>query len=119
MFTIEMEESRLALNEDGKTVCWLSESIADNTAMVCLGGRLRADTVHVFLDEVNALVSVGMSLMIDMHEVSYLSNAYLNAMLTVQRSADARKQTMVLCSLSPEARSALDSAHAACLFDIR
>lgn len=118
-FTINMEENKILLQENGETVCWLSESIAEQTATVSLGGRLRADTAYVFLDEVNALCSVGLALVLDMHEVRYLSNAYLQAMRVVQRSVDAKHQSMVLQNLSPEAREAIDSIGAGFLFDIR
>lgn len=118
-FTIDMEENRIVVKENDETICWLNEAIEGSTAAISLGGRLRADTAYVFLDEVNALSSVGLSLVLDMHEVRYLSNAYLQAMRVIQRSADARHQALVLRNLSAEAKEAMDAVGAGFLFDIQ
>lgn len=118
-FTIQMEENKILLQEEGKTLCWLSESISDKCAAVSLGGKLRADTAYVFLDEVNALCSVGLSITLDLGEVTYLSNAYLQAMQVIQRTVDAKKQTLTLRNLSAQARAAVDAVGAGFLFNIQ
>ena len=117
--TITMEENQSLVSENGETLCGIRESISDKTATLSLVGKHRADTAYVFLDEAKALVSVGMSIVLDLSEVQYISNAHLKAMREIQRSVDKRNQQLVLQNLSAEARAALDAVGAAPLFDIR
>lgn len=118
-FTTEMKEDQIILKENGETLCWLKETLSQDCVLVELGGKLRSDTAFVFLDELNALASVKMNIVLDMEKVTYLSNAHIQAMLVVQRSVDQKGKEMVLQNLSEQARSALDSVCAATLFDIR
>lgn len=118
-FTVEMKEDQLLLKENGETLCWLRETVAEDHVFVEMGGKLRGDTAYVFLDELNALVSVGMSLELDLEKTEYLSNAHIQAMRVVQRSVDKKGKTLVLKNLSPQASAALDAVGAAALFDIR
>ena len=67
----------------------------------------------------NALCSVGLSITLDLGEVTYLSNAYLQAMQVIQRTVDAKKQTLTLRNLSAQARAAVDAVGAGFLFNIQ
>ena len=118
-FTAERKEEQIARKEDGETLCWLKESLTQGSALVELGGKLRGDTAYVFLDELKALASVKLDITLDMAQVTYLSNAHIQAFLAVQRSVDQKEKTLVLKNLSPQAQAALDSVGAAALFDIR
>lgn len=118
-FTTEMNEDQIILKEDGETLCWMMETLSQGNALVELGGKLRGDTAYVFLDELKALSSVKMDITLDMAQVTYLSNAHIQAFLTVQRSVDQKEKTLVLKNLSSQAQAALDSVGAAALFDIR
>ena len=118
-FTMEMEEDRLILKEDSEILCWLKETVNQGCVLVELGGKLRGDTAYVFLDELNALVSVGMDLELDFEKTEYLSNAHIQAMRVVQRSVDKKGKSLVLKNLSTQAKFALDAVGAAVLFDIR
>lgn len=117
--TTEMKEDQVILKENGETLCWMKENLSQDMALVELGGRLRGDTAYVFLDELNALASVKMNITLDMEQVTYLSNAHIQAFLAVQRSVDQKGKELVLKKLSTQARSALDTVGAAALFDIR
>ena len=118
-FTTEMKEDQIILKENGETLCWLKETLSQDSVLVELGGKLRSDTAFVLLGELNALASVKMNIVLNMEKVTYLSNAHIQAMLVVQRSVDQKGKEMVLQKLSEQARSALDSVSAAALFDIR
>lgn len=118
-FTQKMQENQITLFENEEKLCWIREDISEKTATLFLGGKLRGDTAYVFLDEAKALVSVGMSLVLDLSETKYLSNAHLKAMLDIQRSVDKGAQQLVLRNLSPEASAAFDAVGAGSLFDIR
>lgn len=118
-FRMEMKEDQIILKEDEKTLCWLKESLSQDSVLVEMGGKLRGDTAYVFLDELNALASAKMNIVVDMDKVTYLSNAHIQAMLVVQRSVDQKEREMVLKNLSEQAKSALDAVSAAALFDIR
>ena len=117
--TTEMKGDQIILKENGETLCWLKETLSRDSVLVELGGKLRSDTAFVLLDELNALASVKMNIVLNMEKVTYLSNAHIQAMLVVQRSVDQKGKEMVLQKLSEQARSALDSVSAAALFDIR
>ncbi len=117
--TTEMKEDQIILKENGETLCWLKETLSEDNVLVELGGKLRSDTAFVLLDELNALASVKMNIVLNMEKVTYLSNAHIQAMLIVQRSVDQKGKEMVLQKLSEQARSALDSVSATALFDIR
>ena len=118
-FTTEMKEDQIILKENGETLCWMKETLSEDSVLVELGGKLRNDTAFVLLDELNALVSVKMDIVLNLEKVTYLSNAHIRAMLVVQRSVDQKGKEMVLQMLSEQARAALDSVGAAALFDIR
>lgn len=118
-FTTEIKEDQILLKENDETLCWLKETLSQGSVLVELGGKLRGDTAYVFLDELNALASVKMDITLDLSQVTYLSNAHIQAFLVVQRSLDQKEKELVLKSLSPQAKAALDSVGASVLFDVR
>lgn len=117
-YQIDMTEDKITISDGDKVVCWIQESIADSKANLSLGGQLVSDTAYVLWDELNALISVGCALSLDLHEVSYISNSHLKAIRQAQRSADQKKLRLILQKPSAAVYKALDDAGARMLFDI-
>lgn len=78
-----------SLCEGGQTVVSVKETIEDNTVLVQLSGALRSDTEHYFQDELIALSTVGIDIVVDCKDLSYIANSCQIALLTVQQRMDS------------------------------
>lgn len=106
---------------DGEELlCWFDEQLSDNTVVFRLGGKLRGDTAYAFQDEMRALLSVGMSIAVDLGEVSYLAPSYMQAILNGKRiSGDIPNTEVYIQNLSEAARKAMAGAGALKMLTVR
>lgn len=97
-----MEGDTLILKDGEKEILAMAESADGNAATVALRGMLRSDTLHDFQDELIAMTTLGMDLVVDFSGVTYLSTACQQALLTVQQKMDSLgKGSLTLVKLPP------------------
>ena len=87
--TRSFEQDAWSVSENGKTILTVRETEENGTITVCLSGALRSDTEHMFKDELVALMSVGMNVVLDCGELEYIASACQDALLSVQQMADS------------------------------
>ena len=86
--TRSYEQDSWTVSENGKTILTVRETQENGLIMVYLSGSLRSDTEHMFKDELNALMSVGMGVILDCEKLEYISGVCQDALLSVQQTAD-------------------------------
>lgn len=91
---IEGDTSHFYMNE--KEVFWLKEEIVDQGVIATIGGELLSEITNEFLDEMLALVSVGMNIVIDFEKVSYMSTSFMKALLKIQLTMDKKDKGQML-----------------------
>lgn len=113
-------DSRQEIFDGEQLICWYDEQLSDQTVVFRLGGKLRGDTASAFQDEIRALLSVGMSIAIDLGEVTYLAPSYMQAMLNGQRMAADNPNTKIYVqNLSENARKAMTEIGALKMLAVR
>lgn len=95
----KVDENMISFLDGDTTVLWMKETLKDQTVEIALGGEMRSETTHAFLDELLAMVSVDMHLELDFTEVTYISAAYMKALLTVELAIEKKNRTMTLYHL--------------------
>lgn len=83
-----------------KVVMSITETVQENCVIIGLSGELRSETVHAFQDELFALVSVGMDVVINLKETTYISSAYMKALVSAEISIEQKGKEMTIISLS-------------------
>lgn len=87
-----VDKDTLRLLDGEKEIMSMEEAVDGNTVSICLHGTLRSDVVLDFQDELCALATLGMHVLLDFSHVTYLSAACQWALVTVQQKMDAMKQ---------------------------
>lgn len=82
------EEDSWILTENGKRLLTVKETEENGKMIVALSGTLRSDMEHAFRDELVALITVGIDVIVDCEELEYIANACQDALLFVQQTAD-------------------------------
>lgn len=99
--SIVREGNRQNIMDGSNLVCWFDEQECDEGVCIALGGTLKAESVYIFLDELKALLSVGVSIQLDFSEVQYIAPSYFKAILDGQHAVDQNgQQTIELQNLS-------------------
>lgn len=97
-----VEGDTLILKDGEKEILAMGEAADGNAVTLTLRGMLRSDTLHDFQDELIALTTLGMDLIVDFAGVTYLSTACQQALLTVQQKMDSLgKGSLTLVKLPP------------------
>src|SRR5512141_3101450 len=86
--------------------------------ILAITGRLDASTVSILERSLLRAQISGISVIIDMGEVSYISSSGLRVLLTARRQARERGGDVVLCSISSNVRDVLDMVGFGVLFTI-
>ena len=90
-------EDSWSLSENGEEILTVQEIISDREVLVNVSGSLRSDTEQFFQDELIALSTVGMDIIMDCKELKYIANACQLALLSVQQRMDGMgKGTLTL-----------------------
>lgn len=86
----KIEGDVIVIYEGDKKDFWIQETAREKCVEVSLGGRLKSAYVHEFSDELLALVSIGMNLILDLSAVTYISSSFMKALLAVQQTIDKK-----------------------------
>lgn len=86
----KIDEDTITFFSDEKKIFWIKEVLTDDSVAVSVGGELISETTHEFLDEMLAFVSVGLDIVVDFSEVTYIASAYMKALLKVQMAIDKK-----------------------------
>lgn len=104
--THELKENRhcyaaeWVLSDAGSRILTVKETIEENEANVVLNGSLRSDTLFFFKDELTALATVDVDVIIDCSELKKISNVCQKALIEVQQLMDSiRRGTLTLTKL--------------------
>lgn len=89
-YTKKIEGDTIAIYEGDRKDFWIQETAGEKHVEISLGGQLKSAYVHEFSDELLALVSMGMNLILDFSAVAYMSSYFMKALLSVQRSIDKK-----------------------------
>ena len=74
---------------DGKNIVLaMEEKQEEQTLTIILKGNLRSETLHSFQDELSALASFGLDIVLECKEVSYISAACVDALIRIQQKMD-------------------------------
>lgn len=84
----EIEGDTITYFSNQKKIFWIKETLNEDSVNVFIGGELLSETTHEFQDEIMALVSVGMDIIIDLSDVTYIAASYMQALLKIQISID-------------------------------
>lgn len=84
----EFEENRILFQDKNKTVLTMTENETDSGIQIKLEGELTRDTANGLLDELDALICVGVSLDVDFSKVTYITPAVMNSFLVIQQKID-------------------------------
>jgi anti-anti-sigma factor len=84
----EITDDSIALFSGDNKILWIKESMENNEVQIQLGGQLISESAHEILDELMALVSVGVEIVVDFSDVQYISAACMKVFLEVQIKID-------------------------------
>lgn len=104
-----VEQDTLRFLEEETEIFAMAESVAGSAASISLCGALRSDTALDFQDELYALATLGLDVVLDFSAVTYLSTACQRALITVQQKMDTMKKgSLMLTGLPPTLLAALE-----------
>lgn len=109
---IEMKVTNEGLSflEAGKEILNMKEMVQDDCVLIELKGSLRSDTEHGFGDEMMALASVGMKMLVNFKGVEYISNGCQDVLFKVQQKIEEKEQGgLVLTGVSSAVRENFES----------
>lgn len=95
----KIEGDTIVIYTEDQKDFWIQETVGETYMEVSLGGRLRLAYTHEFLDEMMALVSIGMNLILDFSAVSYMSFSFMRALLTIQQAIEKKDAELKLIRL--------------------
>ena len=96
------EEDSWSMIEDGKTLLTVKETEENGQILVKVSGTLKSEMEHAFKDELVALITVGMDVIVDCEQLQYIANACQEALLAVQQTADSiNRGSLTLCHVPP------------------
>ena len=103
MLDRKIEGNSIIFRNGSATVLTIEENETDNGIVMVLNGELRSDVAHELLDELTALATVGVSIVVDFAGVTYITSTILDVFLSVQQIMDSmHKGSMTLCKLPGE-----------------
>ena len=89
-YTKKIEGDTIAIYEGDRKDFWIRETAGEKHVEVFLGGQLKSSYVHEFSDELLALVSIGMNIILDFSAVTYMSSYFMKELLNVQRTMEKK-----------------------------
>lgn len=115
---MKISDEGLGFFDGGKEVLTMKEAVRDDCVLIELKGSLRSDMEHGFGDELMALASVGMKMLVDFKGVDYISNGCQDMLFKVQQKIEEKEQGgLVLTGVSSKVRENFESTGLSeCLF---
>lgn len=95
----KIEGDTIIIYEGDKKDFWIRETAGETYMEISLGGQLKSAYVHEFSDEMLALVSIGMNLILDFSAVRYMSFSFMRALLTIQQTIEKKDAELKLVRL--------------------
>ncbi len=90
------------LSDGHEEILSVHETMSEKEVTVTVSGSLRSDTEHYFYDELVALSTVGMDIILDCKDLRYIANACQIALLSVQQRMDQMgRGTLTLRNVPP------------------
>ncbi len=86
--TYLMEDRTIRLCDAGGEVLAIREDPEGNTVAITLTGTLRSDVIGYLQDELEAILSLGLSAAVDLGGVTYVSSAAQQVFLQLQQKID-------------------------------
>lgn len=100
MLNRKIEGNSIVFRNGSLTVLTIEESETDNGIVMALKGELRSDVAHELMDELTALATVGVGILVDFSGVTYITSTILDVFLSVQQLMDSiKKGSLVLCKM--------------------
>jgi anti-sigma B factor antagonist len=87
----------------------IRSQIADDATVVVLEGELDGKTAPAAQQQIVALIPDGGRIVLDMHQVGYMSSAGLRMMLLLYRQALAKGTKIALAGLSEDIRDTMSA----------
>ena len=108
----KIEDDVITFFQDDEEILWLKETLKEDTVTIAIGGSLISETKNVFLDELLALVSVGMNLELDMKEVKHVSAGFMQVLIRVELEIEKINKQMKIRHLTPEVETIFEKTGA-------
>ena len=100
LLTRKLEGAAIVFYNGANKVLSILEEEIENGVLLTLQGELRSDAAHELLDELTALATVGVNVVLDFEGVTFITSTILDALLTAQQTMDSMgKGTMLLRKL--------------------
>jgi anti-anti-sigma factor len=97
----------------------INATLHDNVAAVAVSGRLDSSNAEGLKERLGEIIHSGASrLVIDLHEVIYISSAGFRTLLITARAVDQASGRMVLCGIAGEVKRLFEVAAFTELFTI-
>lgn len=104
-----IEDDTITFFSENQKIFWIKEELNDTVVTIFVGGNLLSETTHEFQDEILALISMGLDIIIDFAEVKYIAASYMKALLKMQISIDQKeKGSIKLTNIPAQIRGDLD-----------
>lgn len=114
MLKRKIEGDAVVLYDGAQKVLTLDARETDEGILMELHGELRSETEHEVQDALVALITVDCRVIVDFKQVTYLSQAVVNAMLLAQQKTETMKKGhLLLRNLNDEIYDVLASTGAA------
>lgn len=103
MLTRKLEGDAIVFYNGASHVLTIHETENDTGVLMALDGELRSDVAHELLDELTALATVGVKVVVDFEKVTFITSTILDVFLTVQQTMDSMgKGTLLLTKMPTE-----------------
>ena len=95
-----IEEDSISFSDENGLFLTVNESATTKTALIEISGELRSEVKHEFQDEMEALISVGLNLDLDLSKVSYVTYSYLRVLIMLEQIIEKKNHQMRLINPS-------------------
>lgn len=103
MLNRKLEESAIVFYNGMERILSIKEEETENGVLMTLQGELRSEVAHELLDELTALATVGMNIILDFEGVVFITSTILDVLLTAQQTMDSMgKGAMLLRKIQPD-----------------
>ena len=108
----QSDDNKIVFSDGDKQVLVIEEFLKDNVIEIIPEGKLRSEITHDFFDEMQALISVGLNVELNLSKVSYVSNSYMKGLIALQQKAEKTDKTIKIVNPSESMKEMLESTGA-------
>ena len=111
MLTRKAESDTNYFYDGDMLILTVDEKMTESGLLMTLLGKLRSDTAHFIQDELCAFVSMGIKIIVDLKDVTFITPDVLRAFLATQQSIDSLgKSELRLRNISNQVLLEMDKA---------